>query len=327
MIHVEVLGRRGQILERIRVDDLPLTIGRAYDCDLILDDPTVSPHHAQLRRDSDGALVLVDLESHNGVFAGGGHARVSRVVLDGGAEVRLGHAALRFRRPDHPVAETQPLESGHPLLRWATAHWSAVLVGGAAVLLVSVWELWRAAFVEIDPAQLAQGRLNALLLMALWAGAWALCGRLLVHAARFVGHWVAVCGYAVGQIAVRLVLSYARFVLAPIAALQRAEALLEALLLAALLWVHLRLATALQVRRRVLVVLVAASLWLAYQELELRQDDTDWVQTLPYWSRLHPIPPRWLPAEPADTFFERARAMRSELDELARELEAREAQR
>jgi pSer/pThr/pTyr-binding forkhead associated (FHA) protein len=315
-----VLGRRGQVVQRVAVDRLPFFIGRGYDNALIVDDRTVSPRHAVVRREADGALVLVDLDSDNGLRLVGSRERVDRVVLDGGAEVRLGGAVLRFRALDHPVAPTVRLTRRHPVLHWASTHWSAVLAGGLAVLGFSFWVQWRAAFQELELASLAQGKLNELLLLALWAGAWALCGRLLVHAARFVGHWAAACTYSVAGTVVDVVLSYGRFLFAPIVALQRAEAALEALLVAGLLWLHLTLATVLRARRRLLVAVVAASLWFAYQELGLRQDDTDWVQTLPYWSRLQPVPADWLSVESADTFFEDARGMRADLEELAREL-------
>ena len=47
-----------------------LTIGRASDCDLMLADPSVSRHHAELRRQDEGWL-LVDLGSTNGTRLNG----------------------------------------------------------------------------------------------------------------------------------------------------------------------------------------------------------------------------------------------------------------
>jgi adenylate cyclase len=48
------------------VDEAPMTIGRASDCDLVLGDESVSRHHAQIRRDGD-TWVITDLGSKNGV--------------------------------------------------------------------------------------------------------------------------------------------------------------------------------------------------------------------------------------------------------------------
>lgn len=43
LIHVEVLGRTGEVAHRVGLVRLPATIGRAYDNDVIIDDPYVSP--------------------------------------------------------------------------------------------------------------------------------------------------------------------------------------------------------------------------------------------------------------------------------------------
>jgi hypothetical protein len=327
VIWAEVTARRGQVLERVRVDRLPFTIGRSYRNDLVLGDRTVSAHHAVVDRDAEGALVLTDRASENGTFADGSRERVEQIPLAAGRQVRLGAVVLHFRFADDEVAPTLPLRPRHPILEWTLTHWSAALVGGLAITAASFWEDWRSAVVSLDPAQQAQELLGGLLVVALWAGGWAFVGRLLVHAARFVGHWAAACAFALGLVVSNLAILYARFLFAPITALQRADAAMDAALIGGLLWMHLRLATALRASRRVAVALLAASLWFGYQELDLHQDRTNWVQTLPYWSRLQPIPPAWLAAEPVDVFFERSRAMTTELEEIARELSEQDEQR
>lgn len=64
--------------------------GRAPDCQIVLDDPFVSPRHAQFT--ADGALHLGDLGSANGTFL-----RVrTPVALRAGDEVRMGRQCLRL---------------------------------------------------------------------------------------------------------------------------------------------------------------------------------------------------------------------------------------
>jgi ABC-type multidrug transport system ATPase subunit/pSer/pThr/pTyr-binding forkhead associated (FHA) protein len=69
-------------------------IGRSPSCDIVLDDPLVSRHHAELRELPDGRRQLVDVGSYNGTFVNG--RRVEEAVLDpldlvgiGGSEFRL----------------------------------------------------------------------------------------------------------------------------------------------------------------------------------------------------------------------------------------------
>ena len=60
----------------------PVVIGRLADSDFVIDDRTVSRHHATIRRE--GAFwVLVDLGSKNGT-------RVNGVPIDGRAVIRPG---------------------------------------------------------------------------------------------------------------------------------------------------------------------------------------------------------------------------------------------
>lgn len=76
------------------VEQLPLTIGRALDNDVILDDRSVSRYHAQIR-EAGGGLVVVDLQSTNGTFVNGqrvlGPARLRDrdTLMIGGVSLRV----------------------------------------------------------------------------------------------------------------------------------------------------------------------------------------------------------------------------------------------
>jgi hypothetical protein len=66
---------RGPLRLRYRDEELPLApgdfkIGRARDCDLVIEDPLVSRHHALLRVGAEGVIVH-DLGSANGVLLNG----------------------------------------------------------------------------------------------------------------------------------------------------------------------------------------------------------------------------------------------------------------
>lgn len=73
------------------------TIGRHPDADVLLDDVTVSRHHAEVRR-SNGTLVLVDLGSLNGTYVGS--HRVEEHPLSMGDQVQIGRFKLVFVSAD-----------------------------------------------------------------------------------------------------------------------------------------------------------------------------------------------------------------------------------
>ncbi len=76
---------------QIRIDGSQLTIGRAPDNGLVLDDSRVSRHHARLRARY-GMLVLSDLDSANGIRVNG--VRVSEVALGVGDRIEVGGTVL-----------------------------------------------------------------------------------------------------------------------------------------------------------------------------------------------------------------------------------------
>ncbi len=71
-----------------------LTIGRTPECDLVLSDPTVSRHHAELWRRSDGWL-LVDLGSTNGTRLNGWRL-TEPVTIRPGDNVAFARVRFRF---------------------------------------------------------------------------------------------------------------------------------------------------------------------------------------------------------------------------------------
>lgn len=73
-----------------------VVIGRMETCDVIVDDPSVSRRHAEVRREGD-EWVLADLGATNGCEING--KRVNRHRLTHGDRVTLGETTFEFRRP------------------------------------------------------------------------------------------------------------------------------------------------------------------------------------------------------------------------------------
>ncbi|MFZ3063608.1 MAG: FHA domain-containing protein, partial [Actinomycetota bacterium] len=69
--------------------------GRLEGNDIIIPDPSVSRHHAEIRRENDNFFVL-DLDSTNGTWLNG--KRISKAPVRDGARIGLGKVLLEFRR-------------------------------------------------------------------------------------------------------------------------------------------------------------------------------------------------------------------------------------
>ncbi len=79
--------------KRIELHQGVLTIGRLPDCGVVLSDPNVSRHHAEVRRQGP-EIVLVDLGSTNGTRVNGTAAGQRR--LADGDEITIGTTTMRF---------------------------------------------------------------------------------------------------------------------------------------------------------------------------------------------------------------------------------------
>lgn len=86
-----------------------LTIGRAIDNHLILDEEKVSRHHALIHRRSEEQYCLVDLGGINGTFVNNRRITRPRRLYDGD-QIRIGDFPLVFRQPGSPPQPPAELE-------------------------------------------------------------------------------------------------------------------------------------------------------------------------------------------------------------------------
>ena len=83
-------------------DEEQVTIGRAPDCDIILEHTSVSGHHATIRKIGAGLHVLEDNGSTNGVFLEG--EQVSEAPLANGASITIGSVPADYEGDDAAAA-------------------------------------------------------------------------------------------------------------------------------------------------------------------------------------------------------------------------------
>ncbi|MGO9641449.1 MAG: FHA domain-containing protein [Candidatus Acidiferrales bacterium] len=85
-----------QMGEDFRVREGHNVLGSAPDCEIVLDDGTVSAKHASLKH-KDGKFWLTDLDSTNGTFVNEGTETIAREEIKDGDTIRLGKLALKFK--------------------------------------------------------------------------------------------------------------------------------------------------------------------------------------------------------------------------------------
>ena len=82
---------------RFSLDRKVVRIGRSTDNDIVIDCPSVSSHHCEMKR-IDGGYILEDKDSTNGIKLA--DARMEIIDLENGLDILVGDAALDFELTD-----------------------------------------------------------------------------------------------------------------------------------------------------------------------------------------------------------------------------------
>lgn len=89
-----------------KLETFPVTIGRAFDNDIILSDNSVSAHHLRLERTADGDILVQNLSNENGTRLNGHKLGQQAVTVPLPSQLLLGTRKLRVLRSDMPVEST-----------------------------------------------------------------------------------------------------------------------------------------------------------------------------------------------------------------------------
>ncbi|MDF1816488.1 MAG: FHA domain-containing protein [Verrucomicrobiales bacterium] len=137
-------------------DEAEVTIGRAPDCDIILDHSSVSGHHASIRRIGAGLHVLVDNSSTNGIFLEG--EQVSEAPLGNGASFTIGSVPADYEGDEAGAAAPEPAPSAAPEQAAdaaAASSGSSGIVGGYGSIKAPIAETSTrpAGFKDMSPVE------------------------------------------------------------------------------------------------------------------------------------------------------------------------------
>lgn len=318
LVWVEVLDRRGAVRSRVALESLPATIGRGYRNRVILDDRYVGPIHARLEEDETGQLSLVDLDSVNGIYVRGVRDRQTRVAVQSGTEVRIGHTRLRFVHPDAEVPAAVPDEAADSRLRALARSRPVALALLAAVVAGSALSAYLGSYERSVADDLIAMAIGVAVLLPLWAGVWALVTRAVLGRFEFVAH-LAVAGSIVllvflfGELA-----DYVSFLFTSraVGLLLAAPALLLAM---SLVYGHLLFASTVSRRRRLTWSIAVVLAFVALGGLVQLTSRNEFRAYLEEPGSLEPLRSAWIPARPSDDFIGSLPKLKAQLDDLALE--------
>jgi adenylate cyclase len=129
VMFVLIVKHHGAALQYPLVDGRAI-VGRAAQCDVVINDESISRQHARLEVEGD-QVRLVDLQSRNGTYADG--QQVSEATLRGGERLSFGdvEASLERRADEAPVGSAAMAD--HTMIR-PVSEPSAAVAGAARIV-------------------------------------------------------------------------------------------------------------------------------------------------------------------------------------------------
>ena len=318
VIFLEVL--EGDVVHtRHRVERFPVTVGRSYAADVILDDPKVSPEHLRIERTEDGGLVARDLGSRNGTFRVEPWARMVELVLAQDSRVMVGDTVLRFRGRGYAVPEALAAEAQVAPQRRLLDRPQAFLGALGGVMLALLLSTYLTSYDKTDWGELLVSVMLPTALSLAWAGAWAIASRIARRQFYFRAHGAIAGLVLLGSICIPGLMMLLSFSLAwesphPLLGLS----LYLALIGWGLFW-HLRYVTRWDARRLGAIVgAIALGLGTLIQAQELLGNE-DFSTSLHFPRSLLPASLRLMPASSVDEFFQETGKLQKQVDELTKE--------
>ncbi len=318
---VEVLDARSDDVRAWhRLAGERLSLGRAYDNDVVLDDPYVEAHHARIERDGTGTFVLRDLGSVNGLVGADG-VRRPELPTTPGTTARVGHTTIRFQDSEAPLAAAIPDRRG-PRTGLRLPAWVDTPVGqlgiSAGALVVILWLSWLGTYQRSATSELTDLALGLMFALILWAGIWSVAGRIVTHRFRFLGHLAIAFAVLAVLVVWDAVSEWIAFVVPDNPVSKPLGIAVVLLLIGVLVAGHLTLASAMSRRRRWTAAGVTCVILLVIGTAATLAERKPFSDVPQFAATLKPLPTSLLPTHRLASFSAVERDLQRQVDALAR---------
>ena len=212
--------------------------------------------HLTIESEEGGRLIARDLDSVNGLHLRADNKRVATLDLHSGTQFRIGRTLMRYCNVEHPLAPTI-LDRENGESRLASPY--ALAGAGMLLLLVLCLESYLSTIERVTFAKIVSEPLTTVSMLLTWCGVWALASRIVVSRFHFSPHAVIACGAILSFFALSTVSEWTEFLFPFIPALWIAGLFGAGLILAALVYGHLRFASTMRRRSRLLAALAISA--------------------------------------------------------------------
>ena len=185
---VEIVDRHREVVSRHPVHGWPVTVGRSYAADVIVDDPFVAPLHLTIEPVGEGRFRVSDLGSVNGISLDSSSERVESAELGCDELVRLGHTQLRLRTASYAVAPERRL------LGMAFYRRTSTFIGIAALMIaLFAFNAWVMTTDDEHRYLMFFPVLGTVIAVAIWVSIWYFVGSAIGRRPNFAAHGSVAC--------------------------------------------------------------------------------------------------------------------------------------
>ncbi len=206
---IEIGGRHNRMSELVRSHREELTLGRAYDNDVVLKDPYIGARQLYFYKKEDLWFLQV-LDNTNPVLINGQPVSENSVVINSGDQLTVGRSNLSLYSSDQAVEPARKLWLASWLHKNSIGVFTLILILAAVCLFDGFYEYiqysktheWKEYVIDALVGGLA---------IVIWSACWALVGRLIRHQPHFNQHLLASTAVFAGSIIVYPLVDYLEY--------------------------------------------------------------------------------------------------------------------
>ncbi len=183
---LQVGGKSQHAKDLFRCKSTTVSVGRGFDNDIVISDPHVGAHQILFEQDSD-VWVMRILDTTNPVLLNKKAIKSESAVVKAGDHITIGRTQLHTYSPNFPVEETRKILFSEWLGNPLSLFWVPALLLTLVSLLTFLQD-YLGTTTSFEWENQTKGVVFTVLFLLIWAGIWALAGRLLKHQANFSLH-------------------------------------------------------------------------------------------------------------------------------------------
>ena len=207
---VQISGKRDNYIERVELAEQGLSIGRAWNSDIIVQDKYVDADQLILKLDDQGTPSLEDVSSTNGSLLDNKLLNDGEQAYRWGDEIRIGDTTLRIYDASAGVAKTANRSSWYSLLEPFQSWRALVFIGAVAALLCTLY-IWAFSTEPFKFLDFLVRFVSVAISLFVWTLLFGSISKLVRGQANMRAHWVLACLITIAFIVLSFVVNVVRF--------------------------------------------------------------------------------------------------------------------